>query len=58
MMMWLVQAFYATPGRTWQEINDYPTREAADAAINNHRIQDACYLVELWQHAGCFHAVG
>jgi hypothetical protein len=54
----LVEAFYGDSTRLWNEHEQCATREAAEPLIAKHRATESCYLVELWQHAGCRHAIG
>ncbi|WP_018261383.1 hypothetical protein [Methylobacterium sp. WSM2598] len=57
--MWLAQAFYADEhGKKWQVIDAALTPDQVDGAIRRHKQEGGCHLVELWQHAGCFHAIG
>ncbi|MDR7037414.1 hypothetical protein J2X36_002161 [Methylobacterium sp. BE186] len=45
-------------GDTWEETATFDSKETAEARINELRCNQECYLVELWQHDGCYHAVG
>lgn len=57
-MLWLVQAFYATADRKWEEVETFDDWEPASARVNVLRCKADCYLVEMWRHHGCMHAVG
>ncbi|KAB7788081.1 hypothetical protein [Methylorubrum populi] len=57
-MQWMIQAHFASPDQKWREIETFETREAAEAHGRRLGCDDYCYLIELWQHAGCLHAVG